>query len=230
MTHPTPIIYKLTCKVNGKSYIGQTRMTLKERLRHHQRILTGIGGALRKYGIKSFEIEILHECHDSCLNAWEQIEILRYQTLAPNGYNLKTGGDGGKILKETREKLRRIQTGKKHSKETRLKISQGNKGKKVSMETRQKMSKAREGRKFNPLTEQHRLKISKANAGKLRSIETREKMSKTKRHPKYDEVYNFYVSLPTYMEVKEKRKIVVAKFSDIKYATIWKWIKKWQRE
>lgn len=109
----TGIIYKLTFP-NGKSYIGQTIYTLDHRVKQHiQGSRLKIGGcrnlynAIRKYGENSFKSEvILHYCSISSLDTWERLAIKYYNTLAPNGYNLTTGGQTNKIMSnETRQRF-----------------------------------------------------------------------------------------------------------------------------
>lgn len=45
-----------------------------------------------KYGIENFNFKILEECSKSELNDKERYYIQKYNTLAPNGYNLQKGG------------------------------------------------------------------------------------------------------------------------------------------
>ena len=52
--------------------------------------------AIKKYGKENFKIECLVECNDSFLDEYETKFIDIYNTLHPNGYNLKLGGEGGK--------------------------------------------------------------------------------------------------------------------------------------
>jgi predicted GIY-YIG superfamily endonuclease len=53
------IVYKLTNKLNGKVYVGQTKNTVERRVRSHVKTKRSlIGKAIRKYGIESFEISI----------------------------------------------------------------------------------------------------------------------------------------------------------------------------
>lgn len=93
------IIYKITNKVNGKSYIGQTRYTLEFRWRQHihKKDDTYFHNAIRKYGIESFSLEILEECDYSKLNEREIFYIAKYNTFK-EGYNLTIGGDGNRRL------------------------------------------------------------------------------------------------------------------------------------
>lgn len=93
------IIYKITNKVNGKSYIGQTRYTLEFRWRQHQhkRDDTYFHNAIHKYGVDNFSIEILEECDIADLNSREIFYIAKYDSFK-NGYNLTIGGDGNRRL------------------------------------------------------------------------------------------------------------------------------------
>lgn len=93
------IIYKITNKVNGKSYIGQTRYTIEFRWKQHQhkKDNTYFHNAIHKYGVDNFNIEILEECDTEELNQKEIFYIAKYDTFK-NGYNLTIGGDGNRRL------------------------------------------------------------------------------------------------------------------------------------
>lgn len=93
------IIYKITNKVNNKSYIGQTRYTIEFRWRQHihKKDDTYFHRAIRKYGIENFSIEVLEECDYSRLNEREIFYIAKYNTFK-EGYNLTIGGDGNRRL------------------------------------------------------------------------------------------------------------------------------------
>lgn len=88
-------IYKITNKVNGKSYIGQTRYTVEFRWRQHQhkKDNTHFHCAIAKYGAENFTVETLEECDLADLDSREIFYIAKYDTYA-NGYNSSTGGDG----------------------------------------------------------------------------------------------------------------------------------------
>lgn len=90
-------IYKITNKVNGKSYIGQTRYTVEFRWRQHQhkKDNTHFHCAIAKYGADSFEVETLEECSYADLDSREIYYIAKFDTYN-NGYNSSTGGDGMK--------------------------------------------------------------------------------------------------------------------------------------
>ena len=92
------IIYKITNKINNKSYIGQTRNTLNKRLSAHKsesktKDCMPLYRAIRKYGWENFEYSILEdEIILSELNEREICYIKHYDTYR-NGYNATTGGD-----------------------------------------------------------------------------------------------------------------------------------------
>lgn len=93
------IIYKITNKVNSKSYIGQTRYTLEFRWKQHihKQDNTYFHNAIRKYGADSFTREILEECNIEDLNSREIFYIAKFDTFN-SGYNLTIGGDGNRRL------------------------------------------------------------------------------------------------------------------------------------
>ena len=90
-------IYKITNKVNGKSYIGQTRYTIEFRWRQHQhkKDNTHFHNAISKYGAENFTVELLEECELADMDSREIYYIAKYDTYN-HGYNSSTGGDGMK--------------------------------------------------------------------------------------------------------------------------------------
>ena len=196
-------IYKITNTVNGKAYIGQTRHdAVKTRIRDH---LNGYGSqlvkqAVEKYGREAFTFEILHDgISPEFLDTLEQEAIQKFNTLAPHGYNLDTGGGGSKTpSEETRRKMSEAHTGrvpwnkgktcKPLSEEHRCTISKalkGRTGNPHSVETKRKMSKAKKGKpawnRGIPRSEETRKKMSLAQRGRSHTKETREKMSRSHR-------------------------------------------------
>lgn len=88
-------IYKITNKINNKSYIGQTITPIKIRMYKHysnaKTATTGIDFAIKKYGKENFIVEQLCECANENLNDQERYYIHYYDTYN-NGYNLTIGG------------------------------------------------------------------------------------------------------------------------------------------
>lgn len=121
------IVYCLTAP-NGKQYIGVTK-NLDVRLGAHSRYQSPIGHAIRKYGLGSFRVAVLARTASySAAYEIERAEVDRLGTLCPVGYNLTTGGVGGRSLcDETRAKIAAAQRGKTrgpHSDEVRRKIAE----------------------------------------------------------------------------------------------------------
>lgn len=86
-------IYKVTNKVTGKSYIGQTRNTVEFRWRQHYKAKDNkyFHRAIQKYGKENFEVTTLEKVKVELLNDREIYYINKYNTFN-NGYNLTKGG------------------------------------------------------------------------------------------------------------------------------------------
>ena len=85
------------------SYIGQTTGSLFRRLSQHlsEKRNRHISNAIQKYGIESFDIEVLVSCLDKeSLNAAEVYFVQKLNTLSPNGYNFRAGGNQNGICSE----------------------------------------------------------------------------------------------------------------------------------
>lgn len=92
------IVYKITCTVNGKAYIGKTKRSLHDRWRSHCSQGSGcwaLAGAIRKYGKDAFVLEVLAcDLDDEAAERVEREMVHRHGTKAPAGYNLTEGGQG----------------------------------------------------------------------------------------------------------------------------------------
>lgn len=92
-------IYKVTNKINGKIYIGQTNNFERRKKQHlldkrttHQ----AFKRALIKYGEINFEWKIIDKCESKEeINKKEKYYINFYNSKVPNGYNIANGGEGG---------------------------------------------------------------------------------------------------------------------------------------
>lgn len=96
-------IYKITNTINNKSYIGVTsEMVAQTRWKGHIRAINrgkgcpALGAAIKKYGISVFRFTILIICFDDDIYKFEPEYIKKYDTIAPNGYNISAGGRGSK--------------------------------------------------------------------------------------------------------------------------------------
>lgn len=97
------VIYKATCLITGKSYIGQTKHFEIRKKQHLQAKDNYIfHKALRKYGQENFKWEILEECSYDLLNEKETYWIKFYNSYS-NGYNSTLGGDDSSALEKWRK-------------------------------------------------------------------------------------------------------------------------------
>ena len=120
-------LYKVTNKINGLSYIGQTTRSIEERWKEHckpsLRHRSYLSNAIQKYGEENFILEELNQVTiQDELDALEKNAINEHNTMWPNGYNLRDGGLGGKHSDEAKEKCRKASTGRILSEESRAKI------------------------------------------------------------------------------------------------------------
>ena len=172
-------IYKITNKLNGKVYIGQS-IDIDTRWRQHINAKDNyaIHNAIKKYGEENFSFEVLLECPADMLNVWERDMIALYDCISPNGYNLTEGGEGYQCSGETRLKMSEAKKGIHLSEETRLKMSEAKKGRisnrkgvPCSEETKIKISESMKGKKHQPLSTEHKRKISESHKGRHWKIE-----------------------------------------------------------
>lgn len=98
-------IYKITNKINGKIYIGQSRYIERrftEHKRHYKceshRKKIALYKAMWKYGVENFIFEILEETSVDVLDEREKYYIDFYKSNHKDmGYNLTEGGEHGPI-------------------------------------------------------------------------------------------------------------------------------------
>lgn len=117
-------IYLITNIINGHRYIGQTICSdVNTRWKQHKRkdpktVGRYLLGAYEKYGIENFHFQIICICFDEDCNDYEEDYIKKYNTLAPNGYNLAAGGKNSKQHPLTIEKRATKLRGNKYRKRT----------------------------------------------------------------------------------------------------------------
>lgn len=80
-------IYKITNKLNGKSYIGQSIHCDKRFKEHCYGKKQFIDETIQLEGKENFIFELLEECEKDQLNEREDYYIAKYNTIFPNGYN-----------------------------------------------------------------------------------------------------------------------------------------------
>jgi group I intron endonuclease len=87
-------IYKITNKTDGKIYVGQTIQPLDERFRQHRKKGSNcryLKRAFEKYGFDNFVFEMICICFDDDLDKFEIQYMAKFNSIVPNGYNLRAG-------------------------------------------------------------------------------------------------------------------------------------------
>lgn len=175
------IIYKITNKINGKLYIGQTTRTIERRFRDHcTSSKSAISLAISKYGKENFNIEVIYEASSlEELNIKEIEFIKQFNSISPNGYNLREGGDNSSFGEETRKRMSESAKRKpKMTEDTKRKISESRKGekhylykKKLSVKQRKILSdhaKLRTGDKNPMFNKNHTVEVKEAQSQRAR--------------------------------------------------------------
>lgn len=104
------VIYKITNKINGWVYIGETTLSIEERFKTHiktSKRSDGKGDALlyedmRKYGVENFSIEQIDECYDRHKFIIEKYWTEKY---LKDGYACYNSNLGSSMSKNTQQKL-----------------------------------------------------------------------------------------------------------------------------
>lgn len=164
-------VYKITHKESGKSYIGCTTKGIDERFKTHMwmaawRPAGYLHHALRKYGADAFSLDLIasHENAEDMLSC-EIAMIAKFGTLAPHGYNMTSGGEGGFMpCEEIRRKISEAGRRRIASDETRAKMSMTMSGRQLSDSHKESLSKGRIGMKFS---DSHVAALSKAKKGRV---------------------------------------------------------------
>jgi group I intron endonuclease len=100
------IIYIAYNKITNKMYIGQTKLSLKERQKQH---LRAKGHTKFKYAVKKYENDFVWSIHDTAYSKIELDEKEKYwikfykSNTNDFGYNLTAGGDGRCEYKHKKE-------------------------------------------------------------------------------------------------------------------------------
>ena len=143
-------VYKITNTVNNKSYIGiSIHEPEKKRIKQH---LSGngnrlIANAVKKYGKDAFTYEILEEnIFDEFLPDLEVAYIANHNTVAPNGYNLNSGGNYVVHSQVSRQKISKALKDRERTQEHCLNISKALKGRKLSADHCHKISESNKGK------------------------------------------------------------------------------------
>jgi len=168
-------LYRITNKINGKIYIGQTIDYIRRWYEHKRAARSGKSGqiisyAIAKHGEDNFKFEIIATCRGyDDVNFIEEELIKQYDCLVSGGkgYNISLGGETAPKTEEWKKKVSQSLMGHSVSDETKEKLSKANIGKIISDETREKISLAMIGRDVSKDTRKKLSEINKGNTNCL---------------------------------------------------------------
>jgi hypothetical protein len=189
------IVYKTTCTINGKFYIGQHQTHDENDSYLGSGLL--LQSAIRKYGKENFVKEILHvyDCKED-MNAKEAELVTEEMLKNPLCYNLAPGGQGGNLGEAASLKIKNAWTDERRAlaSERMIMLMNDDKWKHKIDNSRRRHRSAEERLKIaNSLkgqtqSEETKKKRADSNRGKKRSEETRERMRNgAKNRPKPSE-------------------------------------------
>jgi hypothetical protein len=129
-------VYLIRNKINKKCYIGQAicftgnnnnkwgtlgrwKSHIREALKTNQNNCCVLNNAIRKYGENNFEIFTLMKCSIEKLDENEINFIKIFDSMQPNGYNIKSGGYSSKNSDNTIEKMKIAHLGHRRDKYSR---------------------------------------------------------------------------------------------------------------
>lgn len=169
-------VYLRWCTVSQKGYVGQTTQGIEKRLYRGYRSSVAMGNAIRKYGDESFQTTILAEADSKEeLDTLERAYITLFNTVSPNGYNLKGGGSAGKHHEIARIKMGNGSRDWWAHPENHVYMSTKLKGKQKSAKTRSKMSVAQKKRGNSYMTPEWIAKLSATQKERFKDPEVRAK-------------------------------------------------------
>jgi group I intron endonuclease len=208
-------IYKTTNNINKKEYIGQHISSNSDNSYLGSGLI--LKRAIEKYGKKNFSKVNLEECFSfEELNNREIFWIKKLNTIVPNGYNIREGGNNSPMSESSRKKLIVSQKGKWAGEKN------PNFGGKITgtPEMRNKLSIMKK-EEFKNNTE-YKLKVSrKGKKQPIEWVERQRKMVSGKGNPRYikvdekiiPEIIDLYVN-------KNKRLVEIGNIFNLSYFKI----------
>lgn len=135
------LIYKITNKINGKIYVGQTSLSIEKRFDKHikcaeSKVNRHLYDSMNHYGYDNFIIEMIEDnILKENIDERERFWISELHSRSPKGYNMTEGGGGGYTLgswdEDSRKELYKSQalsrTGSKRTEQQKQRMSESSK-------------------------------------------------------------------------------------------------------
>lgn len=191
-------IYKITCVVTGKVYVGSAFNLSRRQIEHRYHLKRGdhfnhyLQNAWDKHGASAFEFEVIEECDTEVIQQREQYWVDFYQSTNPDlGFNIASvisaPMTGRTQSLETRTKISVAQKGipapnrrVKRSAESIEKTASAHRGRKRSPEVCARISDAKKNRPPTPAQKAQQERLAEMHRGKPKSAEHRAKISAAK--------------------------------------------------
>lgn len=164
-------IYKITNKLNGKVYIGQTINTVDQRWKRHvydsKTKDTHFARAIRKYGAENFIVETIDTAESTKELNEKEIYWIKYYNSNKEGYNSTDGGDDTYTYKyrteeemeQTKEKIRQTKLGGKNPMAVKVKCRNEQTGEEYHFDSLSEMQTFLKGDNHNFITRRCRHQI-----------------------------------------------------------------------
>jgi hypothetical protein len=180
-------IYKITNLINGKIYIGKDEGDRSDYMGSGKLIRL----AIKKYGLKNFQKEIIESVNDRELLKEREIFWIDYYNAMDKsiGYNIAVGGHGGDTMTHHPDLL-----------EIRKKVSKAMKGRVMTDAHKESLRKNHASKKDpyysekisvrlkgKPKSEEHKRKLSEANKRISHILSNRSKLVNATRDPVWKE-------------------------------------------
>ena len=189
-SHVRCVVYVISCKVNGKRYVGITKNTVEERFASHlycsqhgiERLLYD---AMRKYGEHNFtvsEVCVALSWENACLI--EKALIKEFNCKVPTGYNMTDGGEGTvgwSAPQEVRDVWSEQRKGRTWTQEQNEARSAKIKAQWADPEFRRQRQQSMSNRTWTEEQRSRKSALMKGTVGRKHTAEAKAKISATKK-------------------------------------------------
>jgi group I intron endonuclease len=187
------VIYTITNTINKKVYVGQTTRAVECRWAKHcsKSTKSAIGCAIQKYGKDVFMFEVVYTAYSiEELNSKEIEYITKYNSTAPNGYNITKGGLNYEVTEELRKKMldnwhtpnrkavvdniKTVNIGRRHTEETKARMAKTRLGFTHTEQTKELLRELNKGKTI-PEIDAVKMALSRLVNGKGKGVRYKQK-------------------------------------------------------